>query len=256
LNQEFPEEGELVLATVTKITPYAAYVSLDEYGGLQGFLHISEISTGWVKNIEKVVKEKQKLVLKVIRVNPIRKEVDLSLRQVTEDEKRRKILEVKRQEKALGIIDSVAKKLNLDEDKKQEYISLILEKFESLYDALESLAKKGKRAWEKLDIPEEFINSLEEVVKEKLLPEVKVRGIMKIICPLPNGVEVIKEALNIEGKSEDVKIQITYLGAPKYQLTVSASNYKLAERVLNNIVNRVRDTIVKNQGTFEFLQEK
>ena len=42
--QEFPDEGEIVVVTVTKIGDHGAYVGLDEYNSIQGFLHISEIA--------------------------------------------------------------------------------------------------------------------------------------------------------------------------------------------------------------------
>ncbi|HSB50390.1 MAG TPA: S1 RNA-binding domain-containing protein, partial [Nitrosopumilaceae archaeon] len=54
--QELPEQGEIVIATVTKIMDHGAYVSLDEYNNIQGFLHISEIATGWIRHVEKFVK--------------------------------------------------------------------------------------------------------------------------------------------------------------------------------------------------------
>ena len=53
---ELPDRGEIVLCTVREITPHGIYVDLDEYNNMNGFLHISEISTGWVRNIERVAK--------------------------------------------------------------------------------------------------------------------------------------------------------------------------------------------------------
>ena len=66
-NNELPERGDIVLCTVREITSHGIYVDLDEYNGMNGFLHISEISTGWVRNIDRVAKVGQKLVLKVVR---------------------------------------------------------------------------------------------------------------------------------------------------------------------------------------------
>ena len=47
--QEMPEQGEIILATITKVMDHGAYVTLDEYDEIQGFLHISEIAPGWIR---------------------------------------------------------------------------------------------------------------------------------------------------------------------------------------------------------------
>jgi len=85
-----PEVGDLVVATVTRIVDYGAYVKLDEYQGIEGLVHIQEISSTWVRNIRNHAREGQKLVLKVLRVNLQRNQVDLSLRRVTGREKTEK----------------------------------------------------------------------------------------------------------------------------------------------------------------------
>ena len=65
--QEMPEQGEIVLATVTKVMDHGAYVTLDEYDDIQGFLHISEIAPGWIRSVSKFVKDGEKKVLPCLK---------------------------------------------------------------------------------------------------------------------------------------------------------------------------------------------
>ena len=58
--QEIPEQGEIILATVTKVMDHGAYVTLDEYDDIQGFLHISEIAPGWIRSVNRFVKDGEK----------------------------------------------------------------------------------------------------------------------------------------------------------------------------------------------------
>ena len=62
---EWPEPGDLVIATVQSVTDFGAYAKLDEYNK-RGLLHRSEISSSWIRNIRDFVREGQKLVLKEI----------------------------------------------------------------------------------------------------------------------------------------------------------------------------------------------
>src|SRR2546422_4661519 len=165
-----PEPGEIVVCTVREITSHGIYVNLDQYGGINGFLHVSEISTGWVRNIDKVAKPQQKLVLKVIRADKSRREIDLSLRQVVNEERRTKLIEWKKKEKAVTIMSMVKKKLNLDDRLYNDYVSKLLNKFGSLYDALEAGAKREEKAYANLEIPAPVITEMIQQAKEKIIP--------------------------------------------------------------------------------------
>ena len=105
--QELPETGEIVIATVTKISDHGAYVTLDEYNKIQGFLHVAEIDPGWVRKVNKYVREGEKKVLLVKKVERGRKEIDLSLKQISKDQRKKKLLDVKRFEKEHGILKNI-----------------------------------------------------------------------------------------------------------------------------------------------------
>ena len=75
---QWPEPGDLVIATIESVMDYGAYANLDEYNK-RGFLHISEISSARIRNVRDFVREKQKMVLKVLRVDVEKGHIDLSL---------------------------------------------------------------------------------------------------------------------------------------------------------------------------------
>ena len=150
--KKLPELGEIVIVTVKEVTGHGAYVTLDEYDNLTAFLHISEIATGWIRNIERYVKPKQKTVLKVIRVNPTRSEVDLSLKQVTGEEKKSKVIEVKKDEKGANFMDIIKTKLGYDQNHMKELEEKIAQKYDFIYDAFEAVAIKGTDVLTSLDL--------------------------------------------------------------------------------------------------------
>ena len=90
---QWPEVGDLVIATIEAITDYGAYAKLDEYNK-RGLLHVSEISSSWIRNIRDFVREGQKAVLKVIRIDLEKGHIDLSLRRVTKRGKIKGVLRV------------------------------------------------------------------------------------------------------------------------------------------------------------------
>jgi len=255
--KQFPEVGELVVGTVARITDYGAYISLDEYGGVEGLLHISEISSGWVKNIEDHIHEKQKLVLKVLRVDRERGHIDLSLRRVSKKEKQEKMAEWKKRKKAEAIIEVAAEKVGLDpKEFVDKVISAFEEKFETVYSGLEEVVEKGENVAEKVRLPKEWVKAIFEVARLKIKPpRVKVKGVLQLTTTAPNGIEIIKKILlgcKSVKKPRKVKIDIYTVGAPKYMVEVEAKNYKDAEKVLQEVVSYALKEIKSVGGEGEF----
>lgn len=70
---------EIVVGEVTGIQPYGAFVKLDS--GESGLIHISEISSLFVKNITDYVKIGQEIKVKIIEVLPEKNMYKLSYKQ-------------------------------------------------------------------------------------------------------------------------------------------------------------------------------
>ena len=72
--------GQTVTATVTKVTTFGAFARLDP--AIEGLVHISELSDGPVRHPSDIVSEGQELTLKILRIEPERRRLALSLKQV------------------------------------------------------------------------------------------------------------------------------------------------------------------------------
>lgn len=251
--EEFPESGDLVIATVKTIAPYGAYVTLDEYSNKEGLLHISEVSSTWVKNIRDHVREGQKVVLKVLRVDIEKDHIDLSLRRVSGPERKEKLLRWKHDRKAESLLKIAAEKLGITPEEIYEKAGRKIEdSYRGLYEGLEEASELGEEALTKAGVPSNIAKGLSEIAQTKIrIPKVTIRGILELICFKPNGVEIIRKALinaKTSEKPPDAKIEIYVIGTPRYRVEIKARNYKDAERLLNGVTETVIQTIEKNGG--------
>ncbi|ABX11977.1 translation initiation factor IF-2 subunit alpha [Nitrosopumilus maritimus] len=253
--QEMPEQGEIVLATVTKVMDHGAYVTLDEYDNLQGFLHISEIAPGWIRSVNRFVKDGEKKVLLVKKVNPQRGDIDLSLKQVSKDQKKQKLKEVKKFEKGKTLLQNVQEKAKLSDEDIEKLEDSIYSKYDSVYDAFIEIGRNGIDSIKELKIPKKTTGVIEEICSKIKLPSVEIRGIMEITNSKSDGIEIIRKTLLDELK-KDSTIDITYLGAPKYRLSITSEDFKSAEKSLKPIIADIQSKIEKKRGTFKFTREE
>jgi len=252
---ELPEVGEIVVATISKITAHGAYATLDEYNDIQGFLHASEIAHGWVRNINKFVKSGEKKVLLVKRIKEGREEIDLSLKQVSRDQQKKKLVDVKRFEKGKSIIKSVQEKTKLSDDDVEKLEDKIFSKYDSVYDGVIDIARNGIKVFSDLKLPKKILDVIEEISIKIKLPSVEIRGILELTDNSSNGVENIKNSLQGFEKTNH-SVEILYIGAPKYRISVTASDFKSAEKTLKPILEDIQKNIEKNKGSFKFTREE
>jgi len=244
-----------VVCTVREITSHGIYVNLDQYDGTNGFLHVSEISTGWVRNIDRVAKVSQKLILKVTRVNRARREIDLSLRQVTNEERRAKVIEWKREERAVAIIDAVKKKLGMDDAQEKNLRRKLEDEFGNLYAALETAARKGEKGLAPAGLPDREAKTVTEIAAEKIVPpRYEVGALVEVSSKSPEGIEQVKKTLLAAAEALSAEVHITYAGAPRYRVRITADDYKQAEKALDAVIEKIKDGVGKHDA-FSFKRE-
>lgn len=61
------EPGSLVSGTVSAVRPYGAYIGLDGGGGATGFLHISELSSDYVRRVDDVLSKGDRVKVSAVR---------------------------------------------------------------------------------------------------------------------------------------------------------------------------------------------
>lgn len=76
------EVGQLVMGTVTQLANFGAFARIED--GIEGLIHVSELSEQRIGHPRQVVSEGQDLILRIIRIDPARRRMGLSLRRALE----------------------------------------------------------------------------------------------------------------------------------------------------------------------------
>jgi len=76
INEQF-NVGDVVDATVTKLTDFGAFARVK--GSVEGLIHISELTSRMIQHPREVVREGDEVRLKILRIEPERRRIGLSL---------------------------------------------------------------------------------------------------------------------------------------------------------------------------------
>ncbi len=241
MDTSFPRVGELVIGTCSKLTPHGAYFEIFDYEklGLEaGFVHISELSRTWVRNIRSHIREGQRAVAKILRVDVARGEIDMSIRRVSEPQKRMKLNEFKMENRARGIVTVACEKVEVSANTVEESL---LGNFGSIYDGLIKAREGGTEVLTEIGIPKEVAQEIHQLaVKELRPPTVLLAGLMSITCYESDGVVLLtkffksyNKAFNKNFKSSKIKIQI--ISPPDYRCVIESGDWRTAEGIWKDV---------------------
>lgn len=136
--------GDVVTGRVTKLTPFGAFVNL---GGADGLVPIAEISWDHIGHPSDVLEEGQEVQVKVIGLDPERKRISLSIRQLQEDPWQVKASQLRVGQLVRGVITRLEK----------------YGAFARLENGLEGLIHISEISHERIEHPKEVLQVGEEV---------------------------------------------------------------------------------------------
>lgn len=117
------ESGSVITGKVTGIQPYGAFVALDE--NTQGLVHISEITHGFVKDINEHLKVGDEVTVKVLSVDEKAGKIGLSIRATQEAPQQVKETKERKPRRRQAVVNQdteTQQGFNTLKDKLQEWI--------------------------------------------------------------------------------------------------------------------------------------
>ena len=226
----YPQLDEFVIGKVKKVLPFGAIIGLEEYGGLESFVHISEVSSGWIRNIREHLKEGQVVVGKVVALDTSKNQVDLSIKRISEAEKKRKLEEWQNSKRAQKLLEITLSKSGKTLKQAEAEVKALVDEFGSLFDVFDALAK-GTEVQAK--VSKTLLSALEETAKKEIKPkQFSVRRVLKLASYAPDGVDQVKKLL---AEVSGFGAKVHYVGAPRYFVDITSLDPKTAEKAMQKI---------------------
>ena len=247
-----PEEGELVVVTVKNVKQNGVYVDFDEYQGLEGFIFIGEIASGWVKNIRSFVRDGQRLICKVMRTKKDGSSLELSLKSVSEERRRDRLQEWKNEQRSLQLLKVCGEKVGWSEAERDSLGEDLVSSFGTLYTAFEEAAM-NETAIIDAGFEGDWITEFIEIAIENIIPPfVEIKGSLNLSINVDNGVDVIRDALisaeQYSSEKDEVSVMCFYDGAPEYRLVLKAPDFKTAEDLWVEVTDSIIKVMEENGG--------
>ena len=256
MEENYPELGEFAVIKVKKILPFGAICSLEEYSGLEAFVHISEVSSGWIRNIREHLKEGQLLVAKVVNIDRAKHQIDLSVKRVGDSDKKRKLLQYQSAKRAGKLLERAAGKLG--KTLNQAYAEAgdpIIAEYGDIYSAFEALSQ-GEEL--KAKIPKAWLPVLTEIAKQEIREKkISARALITLQSFASDGFDQVKRILlDAAGQKYEAAIKMHYVSAPHYYVDVVAPDYKTADKVFAKIEARIAEQAKPPLFTFSLEKQQ
>jgi len=248
---KYPQTDELVVVQIKNISELGSYVSLLEYGNIEGMILLSELSRKRIRSISKIIRIGSIEVVSVVRVDQEKGYIDLSKRRVTPEDIVKMEEKFSKSKTVHGIMQTVSKTCKLPvEELYQTFGWDLYKKFGHAHDAFR-LSLSQPSILETYNLPSNVFDALTNNIKRRLTPQIiKIRADIEVTCFSYEGIDAIKEALMV-GESlstKDIPIKIKLVSPPLYIIICSTFDKEKGIQLINTACDLIKKLITSKGG--------
>jgi len=256
--EKYPEIESVVMVNVRNIADMGAYVSLLEYGNIEGMILLSELSRRRIRSIHKLIRVGRNEVVMVLRVDKEKGYIDLSKRRVSPEDVAACEERFNKAKAVHGVLRHVAERRKYYLEDLYEKIGWPLyKKYGHAFDAFKLAISDDQKAVDPiadLDIPDDLKEELKTYILRRLAPQpIKIRSDIEVSCFTYEGIDAIREALfaGMAVGTENSAIKIKLIAPPIYVLSTTTLEKEVGIALLNSAIDVIREKITAKGGKID-----
>lgn len=250
--KKYPEVDDLVMVSVKSISEMGAYVSLLEYGDIEGMILLSELSRRRIRSIPKLIRVGRQEVVVVLRVDKEKGYIDLSKRRVSGEDIIKFEEKYTKSKTVHSIMRHVAETQQVKlEDLYNKWGWPLYKQFGHAYEAFKLAISDPVSAFKNVEIDDETKEVLLSIVKRRLTPQpIRFRADVEITCFSYEGIDAIKEAIRagLAFDTPELPFKIKLVAAPLYDFVATALDKEKGIDLLNQAIEKVHQVLKEKGG--------
>lgn len=264
---EYPKLDDVVMVQVDSINNMGINVNLLEYNNLSGYISVNALSRKRIKSLAKIVKVGKIMPLIVIRIDEDKGYIDLSKRDVTNEDDELCRAKYQKAKHLLGLVKSA---LIATRNKDNSWNDISLEECcrQTIWSIYKLTNNNPDEVLNKILADKHFFDNLDDgIFKQELINTFNkkyknenplIEAHVQIICYSDNAVEDIKSSIDLcfKFKNEESELQVTIITPPIFKFylkSLNDSNNALQE--MNTILDNLKKEIGKRSGIMKIVKE-
>lgn len=254
----------MVMVQVKSIAEMGAYVSLLEYGGIEGMILLSELSRRRIRSVQKLIKVGRQEPVMVLRVDKEKGYIDLSKRRVSPEDVAKCEERFAKSRMVHSIMRHVAETCGADLDQLYGEVGWPLYRmYGHCYDAFRAMIPDPEVVLKRLRdevhngnnppvLTPEVLDGILKNIRRRMTPQpIKIRADVEMTCFAYDGVEHIRAAMKAAQSSsvDGCEVSMKLVAPPLYVLTTQTLDKAKGIEVLTEAVETCRASIEGEKGS-------